>query len=185
MCKQCDSKQKEPSMTREAVRQRRKRLVANPQHPVKSWSPYRTCTRCGEAKNRSKFTPRPNGGDNGSICKACKVGYRDSVEGRAKNMLSGSRKRSAKKGLTHDLTSEWLSERLERGVCEATGLPLELQGGRLNGGYRPLTPSLDRTDTTKGYTMDNVKVVCWMYNAAKGTGTHEDVMKLAEALINE
>ena len=36
------------------------------------------------------------------------------------------------------MDSEWLSERLER---EATGLPLELQGGRLNGGYRPLTPS--------------------------------------------
>ena len=171
-------------MTRDAIAMRRKRLKKNPQHPVKYWSPVKTCSKCGETKNRSKFTPRPSGGSNGVICKSCKVDYRDSVTGRANNMLAGSRKRAAKKDIPNDLTREWLSERLERGVCEATGLPLQLDGGRLNGGYRPLTPSLDRTDSTKGYTMDNVKVVCWMYNAAKGTGSHEDVMKLAEALTN-
>lgn len=184
MCNQCNKDHKQPSMTRDAIAMRKKRLKKSPQHPVKSWSPVKTCSKCGETRNRSKFTERSNGGSNGVVCNNCKVDYRNSVGGRANHLCSGAKTRSAKKGLDFDITREWLSDRLERGVCEVTGLALELDGGKLNGGYRPYTPSLDRTDPTKGYTMDNTKVVCWIYNAAKGSGSHEDVLNLVEALIN-
>jgi hypothetical protein len=33
-----------------------------------------------------------------------------------------------------------------------------------------------------GYTANNVQIVVWLYNRAKGDGTHEDVMQLVEAL---
>lgn len=184
MCKQCSVNQKTPSMTRDAILMRRKRLLDNPQHPVKHWSPTWTCTKCSEVKLLSEFTKRSGKQSNGKICKTCKVGYRNSPRGRAANMIAGSKKRALSKGFDFDLTPDWVIERLEKGVCEVTGIQLELGGGKLNGGYRPYTPSLDRTDPTKGYTKDNVKVVCWIYNSAKGSGSHNDVMKLARALTN-
>lgn len=41
---------------------------------------------------------------------------------------------------------------------------------------------MDRKVPQKGYTPENVQMVVWIYNAAKWTGTHEDVMVLVRAL---
>tara|TARA_R110002012_G_scaffold127969_1_gene280235 strand:+ start:486 stop:776 length:291 start_codon:yes stop_codon:yes gene_type:complete len=92
--------------------------------------------------------------------------------------------RSKKNNLEFDLDESWLKEILEKGKCQVTGLPFEFEVDATNNGFRSFTPSLDRTDPTKGYTKDNTKVVVWIYNGAKGVGTHEDVMKLARALTN-
>lgn len=96
---------------------------------------------------------------------------------RASGLLSGAKKRAAKAGIVFELDLEWVAERVERGFCEVSGIPFSMVTGR-----DPFAPSLDRTDPTKGYTKDNVKVVVWCYNSAKGIGTHEDVIKLADAL---
>ena len=71
-----------------------------------------------------------------------------------------------------DLDLEWFEQRLRRGACEATGLPF----------VYPFTHSVDRTDPGKGYTKDNCKMVIWIYNAAKGSNSHEDVMIMARSL---
>ena len=96
---------------------------------------------------------------------------------RASGLLSGAKKRAQKAGLEFSLDLDWVAERVGRGVCEASGLPFNLVTGR-----DPFAPSLDRIDPTKGYIKDNVQVVVWCYNSAKGIGTHQDVMKLAKAL---
>lgn len=100
-------------------------------------------------------------------------------------MWASSRNRAEDKGWAFDLTPEWIQPKLEAGVCEATGLPLELSGGDFKGygHFRPWTPSMDRIDPTKGYTTDNVMVVCWMYNQAKGVGGHADVVRMANAIV--
>ena len=33
--------------------------------------------------------------------------------------------------------------------------------------------------------MDNIQIVAWAYNAAKATGTHDDVVKLALAVVSK
>jgi hypothetical protein len=57
-------------------------------------------------------------------------------------------------------------------MCEKTGsgfLLVDDGNGTSAGRSRhPRSPSLDRIDRTKGYTADNVQVVCWQYNIAKG-----------------
>jgi hypothetical protein len=100
-------------------------------------------------------------------------------------MLANSRSNAKRAGVSFDLDHGWLFERLSRGVCEITGIPLILTfpGGR--GNYHPFSPSLDREVPSRGYTKDNVRVVCWAYNAAKGTATDEDVMTLARALCKK
>lgn len=84
-----------------------------------------------------------------------------------------------------DLTKEWIAEKLIAGSCEVTGITFDLnRDGRGNGYKKSFAPSLDRTNCELGYTQDNVKIVVWAYNGAKGTGSHEEVMLLAKALCH-
>lgn len=96
-----------------------------------------------------------------------------------------AKKRAEDKGWDFNLTPEWIQPKLEAGRCEATGIELELSGGEFKGygHFRPWTPSLDRIDPTRGYTTDNVQVVCWMYNQAKGVSAHSDVIRFAAAVM--
>ena len=75
---------------------------------------------------------------------------------------------------------DWIVAKITSGVCEITGIEFDLS--KPNGRARPFSPSLDRLHSEKGYTKDNVRVVCWIYNAAKGSWTHDDVVKLAKAV---
>jgi len=108
---------------------------------------------------------------------------RKTPSGRATSLLSGAKQRSQRKGLDCTITFEWVKERITTGFCEATGLPLVLGLGE--GPMKPFAPSLDRFDNTLGYTEENTMVVCWIYNSAKGTGTHEDVTKFVDAFYNK
>ena len=197
MCKQCDKIQTKAADSPRASRSRLSKLFNDPQHPVKEWKPIKWCPKCeqevpksGWRKNARK---RPDGRtyyDFRAHCKDCESkqqrhDYRNDYNKRAVKLLQGVRSRCKNKDLDYDLNTEWLVKVFNEGVCQVTGLPFEFEVDSKCNGFRSFTPSLDRTDPTKGYTEDNVKVVVWLYNAAKGVGTHEDVMKLAEALINE
>jgi hypothetical protein len=107
--------------------------------------------------------------------------YADTVQGRATVLLNGAKYRAKKKNLECSLTYPWVVERLERGVCEMTGLPFVLEGKGKNN--RPWSPSLDRIDNSKGYTPENTQVVVFLYNAAKNNATDTDVLMLAKALV--
>jgi hypothetical protein len=94
--------------------------------------------------------------------------------------------KSKKLGLPFDLTVEWFEERLARGICEATGLPMQ----PLNAGdslakraRSPWVASVDRIDPLGGYTQDNARLVVWLYNAAKSNYKDQDVLHLALAVI--
>lgn len=149
------------------------------------------CTDCGVEKSLSAFTKSRSTIDGLSyICRACNrvrhAQWRDTPKGRAGVMVSHARGRARKKGLEFNLTSEWLSSHLEPGRCEVTGIPFDLRATQNGGGPgQPFTPSLDRIDPAKGYTPDNVQVVVWIYNAAKGIGTHEEVLVLVRALSHQ
>lgn len=100
---------------------------------------------------------------------------------RAARLLIWIRSRAAKTGREFDLTQEWLFERLERGECDVTGIALELSkppGLR----FHPWAPSVDRIDCKKGYTQDNCRIVCWIYNMAKSEWSDEIVTTFAKAL---
>lgn len=89
--------------------------------------------------------------------------------------------RAAKDDLPYDLDYAWLRGRLESGKCERTGIPFTKIGS--GGAFGPFSMSLDRVDPAMGYTKDNVMLVVWIYNAAKGKGTHADVERMAYALL--
>jgi hypothetical protein len=79
--------------------------------------------------------------------------------------------------LPFSLSKERVIEAVVSGHCSATGLKFDTSAK-----WGPLTPSIDRIVGSLGYTDENSQVVCWLYNRAKGDGTHADVMVLVKAL---
>jgi len=135
----------------------------------------KVCTQCKQNKLLDKFHKQPKGTYGvASKCKEClKFAHRKKPV--HKVLLNNAKNRARAKGLEFSLTSEWLLERLEKGLCEVTGINFE--------GYcSPFAPSLDRKDPNKGYTEDNTQVVVWIYNRCKNTDSHEDVLRMALAL---
>ena len=112
---------------------------------------------------------------------------RSTIPYRAHTLLNSARQASRKKNLDLTITQDWIQKKLEHGVCEISGLSFVLESRNTGkwgaGSQQPFAPSLDRTDPTKGYTTDNVKVVVWIYNRAKQDSAHEDVLRLAKALM--
>lgn len=99
-------------------------------------------------------------------------------------LLCHSRIRSNKKNKCSDfdLTLEWIENKILNGFCEITNLPFSLNK---NTEYRvnPFYPSLDKINPKKGYTMDNCRLVCYIYNIAKGEYSDEILLTFAKKLI--
>lgn len=95
-------------------------------------------------------------------------------------MWKSAKERARVKGFEFSMTRERVVEGVVNGFCEVTHLPftLALPEGRV----QALSPTIDRVDNDRGYTDDNVQIVCWVYNRAKADGTHADVMMMVRAL---
>lgn len=95
---------------------------------------------------------------------------------------------SKRRNKNFSLTLTWVEEKLAVGICERTGLPfvfkketsdLLLSQRRNNLWF----PSIDRIDSSLGYTENNCQMVCVMYNVAKNEWSDVEFLKLARALI--
>lgn len=118
--------------------------------------------RNAEARARRRANPEKD--------KAYGLAYRRKYAWKA--LLQHAKKRAAKFGWAYDLDqhTDELIARLGKMKCELTGVPLVNGAGAGSGGKRYWnTASLDRIDRNKGYTYDNVRLVCWAMNCAMGT----------------
>lgn len=93
--------------------------------------------------------------------------YQATPIGRARRLLRSATRSSSKRGHPPpELSVEDLVPALERGVCAVTGLSFVW---RTAGNYHPLSPSIDRPDSSKPYSKDNFRIVCWAVNAGCGS----------------
>lgn len=88
-------------------------------------------------------------------------------------------KRAEEKGLEFDLTVEWYWKIVDGGLCQKTGLPFVLTENQND----PFQPSVDRIDSSLGYTKDNCQVTCLIFNFCKNQFTDQDVYKFAKAFV--
>lgn len=63
-----------------------------------------------------------------------------------------------------------------------TGIPFDFSTGE---GTKPFGPAIDRIDSKKGYSIENIRLVCNLFNFAKNRYTDDDVLRMAIALVNE
>jgi hypothetical protein len=63
-------------------------------------------------------------------------------------------------------------------VCPALGIHMNMNSGR-PGAYDN-SPSLDRMDSTRGYTKDNIHVISQAANRMKGNATREQLLLFAK-----
>lgn len=63
-------------------------------------------------------------------------------------------------------------------VCPILGIPINMNSGR-SGAYKN-SPSLDRIDNDRGYTVDNIQVISQKANAMKQSATVEELKLFAK-----
>lgn len=99
---------------------------------------------------------------------------------RAYELWHGAKSRASNRKIEFSISRYFIESAIKIGHCAVTGMPfdLSLKDKRMGS----FSPSIDRIDPRLGYVDGNVQVVCWIYNRAKGDGTHLDVLKLMEAL---
>lgn len=69
--------------------------------------------------------------------------------------------------------------REQGGRCALSGVPFRLDVLGHGQAPRPFAPSIDRRDATKGYTPDNMRIICWVANCFLGTWGDDPVLEIA------
>jgi hypothetical protein len=102
--------------------------------------------------------------------------YQTNIIERLSRICGSAKTRAARKGLPFDLTPAVLHVvvQLQGMNCAATGIPLQLNAST-EYHKNPYAPSLDRKDSDKGYTLDNIQIVCTWYNMMKNEWSDKDV----------
>lgn len=96
------------------------------------------------------------------------------------NLRAGLRHSRKGKGMEctitiYELLNLW---KAQDGICVYTGWKMAIEKGKLR------TASIDRIDSTRGYTIDNVQWVCWVINDLRGSMESEDFVLLCQAVAH-
>ena len=141
------------------------------------------CVSCGRGKDEVSF-----GGGKAGECNRCakaRWNAANAVKLRAQRLHGNAQKRAKAQGWpAPDFSSLWIEEKILAGVCEVTGIPFDLvgQASETTHAKNPWVPSIDRIDSAKPYTKDNVQLVVYMYNVCKAEFAHEDVVRFCRAV---
>jgi len=141
------------------------------------------CIACGRGKDEVKFGSGKSGECN--TCAKVRWNSENALKVRAQRLHGNAQKRAKANGWPElDFSSTWLEEKILAGVCEATGIPFDLNTVFSNTVHakNPWVPSIDRIDSSKPYLKNNVHVVVYMYNVCKAEFLHEDVVKFCKAV---
>jgi len=95
------------------------------------------------------------------------------INNAAKLRLKGIKKRALDKGLEFDLE---LEDIIYPEYCPILKIKLERNTNHFKGN----SPSVDRKDSTKGYTKDNIQVISQKANIMKHNATEEELILFAE-----
>lgn len=97
-----------------------------------------------------------------------------------------SKRRAVEKSLAHGISLSDLAELYTRqGMrCAVSGIEFRFNGLDGTPFSRAFAPSMDRIDNAKGYTFDNVRLVCRIANFAMGTWGQKALEELAVGVVD-
>jgi hypothetical protein len=143
------------------------------------------CHQCNLERKR-KVAARIQSTELGAVYnRTTTANYRLTPNGRARLLMFFAARRAKDYGFEFSIPLERVILAIEQGFCEVTKLPFDLKPSAVPSRTNPWAPSLDRRDSTKGYTPDNVQVVCAAYNYAKNEFSTDVLMTLARAIVDK
>lgn len=104
--------------------------------------------------------------------------WRDSESGVKHRMLHRSLQRSKEKGYDNDISIDDIIIPEECPVFH-----VQFNSGSKAGGYWN-SPSIDRKDSSKGYTKDNIQVISMRANTMKSDASVEELVKFAKWVLD-
>jgi hypothetical protein len=108
--------------------------------------------------------------------------YYETIEGRTRAIMRRAKSRAKAKGLEFNLNFTTVQKIIKKGFCELTNLPFDMSSVEETQ-YNPYSPSLDRIDSTKGYTPKNVRVVLSSVNTSLGQYGEQQMLPILEAMV--
>lgn len=144
-----------------------------------------TCKECCQLMAREKYSEnpekyrKPSTDENRIKAKERSKKYYSSIHGRASTLLKGVNDRDK----SHQLDIDWFVEKLNKGICEVTGLKFDFEPHPIYG-KNPMAPSVDRIDSSIGYTKENSRLVIWQYNMGKAETTDEEFYQFCLSVVN-
>ena len=97
---------------------------------------------------------------------------------KCREMYSSARKRALKKGFAFDITPDFLYE-IAPDFCPYLKRPLNYRSKNRD----KYASSLDRIDSSKGYTKDNVQIISYLANLMKNNATDEELVIFAKSVL--
>ena len=159
----------------------------------------KVCGHCKVDKPLTDYTKNNAAGDGlQSKCRPCDVAYqakrrvenpqkrrdyekqylnnkRQDFDFRLNMLLNASKQRARNKNREHTITVEDIKAIYPTdGCCPIFGMKLEFN----TAGFRETSPSIDRIDSTKGYTPDNIQIISWKANRIKGYASIQELEML-------
>lgn len=95
-------------------------------------------------------------------------------------LFSAAKTRAKDKGIEFSITLEWVTEILEKGICQASGIAFSFEKVKTR---NPFSPSIDRKNSAIGYTTKNSQIVCTIYNNGKGEHEVKEFEELCSAVV--
>ena len=129
-------------------------------------STERECTKCRVVFKKTSKTV--------TICPSCNV-KRVTEQSPETRMYRRAKSRAKQRGLEFSIEKEdiHIPE-----TCPILGIKLEVHKG--NPGGRNNSPALDRKDSDKGYTKENIWVISHLANMMKSSATQEELLAFAD-----
>lgn len=168
-------------------------------HKIVDGQDYYFCNKCKKWRPKSKFNIDTTSlhQNRGGVCSECKDCQREryykqrqrlfeddelALRYKLQQALKGTRRRSKEKNMYTDLTLDYLMYLWEKqkGKCALSGIDMtyEFYKGRVN-----TNVSVDRIDSTKGYTKDNVWLVTMAANQMKNDLSMDDFLTLCKNIL--
>ena len=157
------------------------------------------CNSCKEEKPISEFTKNKAAPDGLQYkCSPCDVAYqakryienleqrldyqrtyqknkRKDYNYRLQMLINASKQRARNKKREHTITVEDIKAIFPSdGCCPIFGMKLEFN----TTGFKDNSPSIDRIDSAKGYTPDNIQIISWKANRIKGCASTQELEML-------
>lgn len=155
---------------------------------------HKTCARCGNYEPFDRFCKDRRRADGmHRDCLSCRRAdmavYRPNFPNYGKKqrrdrpwvqMIANARNRAQRKQLPFDLDEYRveIEERVKKLRCEVSGVGLICGQSR-----NPYSPSIDRRDSSGGYTYDNIRIVAWGLNKFFAEWGEDAVRDLAIAWV--